>query len=273
MKRPCLLVVDDNAINLALLGYLLESSGFEVCSAENGEQALKMLAQRHDFDAVLCDIQMPVMDGYEFARQVRAQPELTQMPLVAITALAMAGDRGRILAAGFDGYVSKPIEPAEFIANLRTLVPALWSEPPAPSPVPAPAPLPSLPAGLTVLVLDDTASNLQLKRDLLQPLGYRVLTADTAAEALQLARAERPNLIISDVGMPTGSGFDFIAEVKADAALSSIPFIFLSATHWDERARAQGMALGATRYLQRPIDSQTLLDEIRHSLAGNASPA
>lgn len=271
MKRPRLLVVDDNAINLALLGYLLDNSGFEVSAAENGEQALKILTQRRDFDAVLCDIQMPVMDGYEFARQVRAQPGLAQMPLVAITALAMVGDRGRILAAGFDGYVSKPIEPVEFIATLRTLVPSLWSEPPGPSPAPAPAPLPPPPAGLTVLVLDDTASNLQLKRDLLQPLGYRVLTADTAAAALQLARTERPNLIISDVGMPTGSGFDFIAEVKADAALSSIPFIFLSATHWDERDRAKGMAMGAMRYLQRPIDSQTLLDEIRRCLADGAT--
>ena len=119
MKRPCLLVIDDNATNLALLGYLLDRSGCEVCAAENGEQALKILAQRRDFDAVLCDIQLPVMDGYEFARQVRARPGLAQMPLVAITALAMAGDRGRILAAGFDGYVSKPIEPVEFIARAR----------------------------------------------------------------------------------------------------------------------------------------------------------
>jgi len=273
MKRPCLMVIDDNATNLALLGYLLDSSGFEVCTAENGATALKLLAQRRDFDAVLCDIQMPVMDGYEFARQVRAQPGLAGLPLVAITALAMVGDRGRILAAGFDGYVSKPIEPVEFIATLKSLVPSLQAEPPVPSPTLAPAPLPPPPAGVTILVLDDTASNLQLKRDLLQPLGYRVLTADTAAAALQLARTEGPNLIISDVGMPSGSGFDFIAEVKADAALRDIPFIFLSATHWDESDRARGMALGAKRYLQRPIDSQALLDEIRRCLADSPPAA
>ncbi|WP_374565323.1 response regulator [Ideonella sp.] len=273
MSKPCLLVIDDNAINLALIGYLLTSAGWETCPAENGAQALKLLAQRHDFAAILCDIQMPVMDGYEFARQVKAQPAWAAVPLVAVTALAMVGDRDRILAAGFDGYVSKPIEPVEFIAALKNIVPSLETPPPQAAPAPAPAPLPPPPAGQTILVLDDTPSNLQLKRDLLQPLGYRVLTAQTPAVAMALAQAERPHLIISDVGMPTGSGFDFIAEVKADPALRDIPFLFLSATHWDERARARGLALGARRYLRRPIDSQTLLYEIRRCLDDSVSAA
>jgi two-component system, cell cycle response regulator len=272
MKHPALLVIDDNEINLALVSYLLDSAGCKVCAANDGQEALTLLAERRDFDAVLCDIQMPVMDGYEFARRFKAQPELAHIPLVALTALAMVGDRERILACGFDDYLSKPIEPATFIATIRVLVPTLWNDPARPAPAPTPSPLAAETTGKTILALDDTNYNLELKRELLQPLGYRVLTAGTAAEALRLARIHRPDLIISDVGMHEGSGFDFITEVKADPQLRDIPFLFLSATHWDDAQRARGLALGAANYLRRPIDSQLLLSEIRRVLLAGPQP-
>jgi two-component system cell cycle response regulator len=266
MKKPRLLVVDDNAINLALVSYLLASSGCEVCAVENGEQALEKLEQGQEFDLVLCDIQMPVMDGYEVARRIKARPQWAAIPLVAVTALAMVGDRDRVLGAGFDAYVSKPIDPASFIATLATLVPSMQSGPAMPVPAASPSPL-APPPGQTILVLDDTPYNVEMKRNLLAPLGYRVLCADTAAAALVLARSERPDLIISDVGMREGSGFDFIASIKAEPALRDIPFIFLSATHWDDSDRQRGMALGALRYLRRPIETETLLAEIRSALS------
>jgi len=272
MSKPCLLVVDDNAINLALISYLLESSGCEVCAVENGAHALARLEQGRHFDLVLCDIQMPVMDGYELAGHIKARPEWGTIPLVAVTALAMVGDRDRILAAGFDAYVSKPIDPVNFMTTLASLVPALQSGPALPVAAPAPPPL-APPPGQTILVLDDTRYNLEMKRNLLEPLGYRVLSAETAAAALELARAERPDLIISDVGMREGSGFDFIAAVKSEPVLRDIPFLFLSATHWDESSRARGMALGAQRYLRRPLDTETLLAEIRRALASRDTAA
>ena len=117
-----------------------------------------------------------------------------------------------------------------------------------------------------ILALDDTPFNLELKRSLLEPLGYQVLTAETPEEALQLARAHGPDLIISDVGMQQSSGFDFIALVKSDPALRMIPFIFLSATHWDAESCSRSLGLGADRYLSRPIDNEVLLTEIRTCL-------
>jgi two-component system, cell cycle response regulator len=270
VKPARVLVVDDNAMNLALVSYLLSSAGCEVLSADHGERALAVLAGQPRVDAILCDIQMPVMDGHEFARRVRSTPAWRDIPMVAISALAMVGDRDRILASGFDGYLSKPIEPSKFIATLKTLIPSLGADHDLPAPVPAPAPLPPPPIGETVLVLDDTPANLQLKRDLLVPLGYRVVTADNPDDALRLAKSSRPHLIISDVGMQGGNGFDFIAMVKADAELRELPFLFLSATHWDEASRARGLSLGATRYLRRPIESEALLREIRQCLGGAA---
>jgi CheY-like chemotaxis protein len=119
----------------------------------------------------------------------------------------------------------------------------------------------------TILAVDDRAVNLTLKRSLFEPLGYRVITAAAMDQALSLAREAVPDLIISDIEMSAGgNGFDFIEQVKADPKLSSIPFVFLTSTHVNERSRAKGLALGAALFLFRPLDSQTLLAEIENLL-------
>jgi two-component system cell cycle response regulator len=213
------------------------------------------------------------MDGYEFARRVRSSNSWRDIPLIAISALAMVGDRDRILEAGFSAYLSKPIDPQSFIGTLKGMVPGLGGERVMNVREPhAPPPIIRSGTGATILVLDDTATNLQLKRGLLEPLGYRVVTADNPIAAWKLAKSSRPQLIISDVGMQIGSGFDFIASVKADLELRDVPFIFLSATHWDDAARTKGLALGAVRYLRRPIESEDLLHEIRRCLGESLNP-
>jgi two-component system cell cycle response regulator len=117
-----ILVVDDNAANLDLMLYLLRSFG---CDAEGCGDGITGLAaaRRGDFALVVADILMPGIDGYDFARRFKAEPALASTPLVAVTALAMLGDRERIAAAGFDGYIKKPIEPRTFVAQLQAFLP------------------------------------------------------------------------------------------------------------------------------------------------------
>ena len=125
MNHPNILIVEDNQANFAVLDYLLRAHGFHVLAAGNGREALDVLA-RELVDLVLCDMQMPVMDGYEFARCTRANPRYARLPLLAVTASSMAGDRTRVLAAGFDDYFSKPIDPETFVdAMEHHLPPAL----------------------------------------------------------------------------------------------------------------------------------------------------
>lgn len=266
-RRWRLLAIDDNQINLLLISYLIEAQGWNVSTATDGAEGLARM-RASAFDAVLCDIQMPEMDGFEFARQVRQDPALRDSPLVAVTALAMVGDRERILAAGFDGYLAKPIDPARFVAELVAILPSLapGTVPAGDRSVPSADAAPAEPSGPTILVVDDSPFNLELKRGLLEPHGFRVLTAADPDAALPLARAHRPALIVSDVGMQHASGFEFIAAVKADPNLRDIPFIFLSATHWDEASRQRALALGARCYLKRPMDTVLLLREIRRGL-------
>jgi CheY-like chemotaxis protein len=111
------LLIDDTPTNLEMMSYLLSAFGYSVRVARSGAQGLDMAHQASP-DLIICDILMPGIDGYEVARQLSADPVLVAIPLVAVTALAMAEDRARILDSGFDGYISKPIDPETFVSEV-----------------------------------------------------------------------------------------------------------------------------------------------------------
>lgn len=111
-----ILIVEDNPQNLELMRYLLAAFGHEVLAAGDGVEASDLL-QRERPDLILCDIQMPRMDGYELLAWIRARAAFNGIPVVAVTAFAMVGDREKILGAGFDGYLSKPIAPETFVGE------------------------------------------------------------------------------------------------------------------------------------------------------------
>ncbi len=109
-----ILVIEDNERNLYLTTYLLEKHGYEVIPARNGHDGVKLAGQVMPV-IILLDIQLPVMDGYTVAEQLRNNPLLVDVPIVAVTSYAMVGDRERILAAGCQGYIEKPINPSTFV--------------------------------------------------------------------------------------------------------------------------------------------------------------
>ena len=116
-----ILVVDDDARNLRLAVAALEHAGHEVLSAENGAEGINA-ALAHAPDVVLMDVQMPGMDGISALRRLRAEPRTAAIKVVALTALAMKGDRERLINEGFDGYIEKPIRYKEFLASVAALL-------------------------------------------------------------------------------------------------------------------------------------------------------
>lgn len=116
-----ILVIEDNAPNLELMTYLITAFGHMPLTATNGVTGLEV-ARREQPDLIVCDIQLPGMDGYEVARHAKNDPQLETVPLVAVTAYAMVGDREKVLAAGFDGYIAKPIAPSGFVRQLETFL-------------------------------------------------------------------------------------------------------------------------------------------------------
>jgi CheY-like chemotaxis protein len=115
------LVIDDNPVNLKLASEVLLADGHVVIRAEDAEQALQLLAM-HLPDLVLTDIALPKMDGLELTRRLKADPRYRHLPVVAMTASAMKGDEARVLEAGCDAYIAKPIDTRTLSAQLMHLL-------------------------------------------------------------------------------------------------------------------------------------------------------
>ena len=115
-----ILVVEDNADNMELMQYLLKAFGYEPLLATSGAEGIRLARERRP-DLVLMDVQMPEMDGYQATEAIKS--ELDACPVIAVTAFAMVGDRRRIMARGFDGYISKPITPDTFVAEVEAFLP------------------------------------------------------------------------------------------------------------------------------------------------------
>ena len=260
------LVVEDNPTNLQLMLYLLGAFGHEASAAPDGLSGLN-LAQNESFDLILCDVLMPGIDGYEFARRFKTGSG-TKPPLVAVTALAMVGDKEKLIAGGFDGYIPKPINPETFVTEIERFLPSeLHSEkvqPPA-STTDAPA---GRKTGPVILAVDDIQLNLDLVRSSLEPFGYQIHEAHNVAEGIEKALSIKPALILCDMHMPGGDGFELLSAVKNSADLHDVPFFFLSSTAWRTSERIRGMQLGAAKFILRPIDPLALRDEIALATSG-----
>jgi CheY-like chemotaxis protein/signal transduction histidine kinase/HAMP domain-containing protein len=113
------LIVDDDVRNIFSLTSMLEDHGMQVSFAENGKDAVALLRERQDFDLVLMDIMMPEMDGYETTRAIRQVPALKSLPIIALTAKAMKGDREKTIAAGASDYITKPVDTDQLLSLMR----------------------------------------------------------------------------------------------------------------------------------------------------------
>lgn len=113
-----ILLIEDNEQNRYLATFLLEKSGYSVVPASNGATGIE-LGSSFRPKGILLDIQLPGLDGYEVARALRRNPSLNDVPIIAVTSYAMAGDREKAMAAGCDGYIEKPIDPETFVSEIE----------------------------------------------------------------------------------------------------------------------------------------------------------
>ena len=118
MNLDTILIVDDNPVNMKLTRVLLTGEGYDVRTASDASEALTILQDVHP-GLILMDIQLPGIDGLELTRRLKADPATRDIPIVGLTAYAMKGDEERILAAGCDGYIPKPIDTRTLSDNVR----------------------------------------------------------------------------------------------------------------------------------------------------------
>ncbi len=117
-----ILVVEDQEDNRQILRDLLANAGYEMIEAEDGQQALTQAA-KHKPDLILMDIQLPLLDGYEATRRIKADPALNAIPIIVVTSYALSGDEEKAHAAGCDAYVAKPFSPRALLAKIREYLP------------------------------------------------------------------------------------------------------------------------------------------------------
>jgi two-component system cell cycle response regulator len=264
-----ILIIEDNPTNMELMRYLLEAFGHTVLSVHNGEEGIAV-ARRALPDLILCDVHLPKLDGYGVLALLKRTSDhaLRRIPVIAVTALAMVGDRQKLLAAGFDGYLGKPIEPELFVSQVEKYIDKILHSTLSmvePSVAVADSSTARPRRNAHILVVDDLLANREFIRCALEPSGFQVVLASSAREGLARLQEATFDLILCDLRMPGEDGMDFIIQVKAEPALQALPFVFISAA-LGENTIQQCLQLGAVHFIQQPIEAHLLIREIEDCL-------
>ena len=247
-----ILIIEDNATNMELMVYLLRAFGYTPLSAVDGEAGVAAARQELP-DLIICDVHLPKLDGYGVVAALKADDTVRHIPTLAVTALAMVGDRERLLAAGFDGYIGKPIEPDTFVTQIESFLGGEMSTPPKNDIA-------------TILIVDDHVLNREFLMTLLGYGGHRLLEAANGAEGLKMVLAERPDLVISDILMPNMDGYEFVTRMHGNPETADVPVIFYTATYREREAMAVAQSCGVRWVLPKPSDPDVILRTVHEAL-------
>ncbi|MES2319463.1 MAG: EAL domain-containing protein [Pseudomonadota bacterium] len=261
-----ILIIEDNPTNMELMVYLLTAFGYTPLMAIDGVEGVQAARERSP-DLIICDIHLPKLDGYGVVAALKKDAQLRHIPVLAVTALAMVGDRERLLAAGFDGYLGKPIEPDTFVAELEAYLPPAAVVAAAAEPASEPAP-----RRATILIVDDHVLNREFLMTLLGYGGHRLVEAANGIEGLKMVHSERPDLVISDILMPNMDGYEFVTRLHADPETADLPVIFYTANYREREAISMAESCGVRWVLPKPSDPDVILRTV-HEALGMTAPA
>ena len=252
-----ILVVEDSPDIRVLVRILLEAGGHEVTTVSDGRAGVEATRLERP-DLVLMDLSLPVLSGWEATREIKENPDTAAIPVVAVTAHAMHGDRERALAAGCDGFIPKPIDEETFEPLVRSyLRPSQEEAPPADS---SPEPKPTVIDPGRILVVDDHDEVAQLIKNDLESEGHEVVVARNPEEASSVAQDDRLfDLAIVDVMLGAASGYDLAADLVSRSA-EYLPVLLVTAGEID---REKGFAAGADDFIAKPLDPTELVARAR----------
>lgn len=267
-SKGTILIIEDNRLNLDMVKDLLEMAEYQTLEAEEAVTGME-LAKEHQPDLILMDMHLPIMDGYEATRKLKADPKTQAIPVVAFTALAMEDEQKKALAVGSIGIICKPFDAKTFAKTVESFLsgehplPAVALEEPAATPVKA------IMEGKAyyskILIVDDQPQNVQMLTDMLSNMDQQALQAFSGQEALDIIRGERPDLILLDIMMPEMDGFTVLRHLKAEKAFEGIPVIIISALA-DIDSVIKGLDEGAYDYITKPYNIAEVQARIRAAL-------
>jgi CheY-like chemotaxis protein len=244
-----ILVVEDNEQNRILMRQILMYQGYELLEAADGAAGLEM-AREHMPDLILLDLQMPVMGGFAVIRELRNTPELSRLKVIAVTSFAMKGDREKALEAGFDEYVTKPINTRKFVEIVKNFLPdeiATLKKP-------------------IILCVDDEPANLKLLENILVPRGYEVISVASGQDALLKIKKLTIDLVLLDLMMPGMDGLQVSRKIKENKKYKDIPIIMLTAYSGVE-SYIESLSDEVFAYLHKPFEMEELARLVKTALA------
>ncbi|MBF0381375.1 MAG: response regulator [Magnetococcales bacterium] len=270
-----LLLAEDNEINQQVATELLEQAQIQVILANNGEEAVD-LAAKTKFDGILMDMQMPVMGGLEATIKIRQIKGLEEIPIIAMTANAMAGDREKCLASGMNDHVAKPVVPDNLYSTLNKWLYGKIDQSKA-----------SLTGAVdikgkakisdgnvvsekshnkTVLIVDDVPKNISVLKDILNNT-YRVQIATNGNLALRIASSSPPpDIIVMDTMMPILDGYETAIQLKQDDSTKDIPIIFIHDDASTPSPRPDWSISNGDDHMARPVNAESLLNKLKSCL-------
>lgn len=252
-----ILLVEDNPITRKLVRFTLENRGYGVSEAIDGKSALAAVSERVP-DLILQDLVLPDFDGFELARQLRAQLAGRPVPILAFSGFVSKLEEARISAVGFDDLIVKPIEPSRLIQTVQAHMP----EPSEPQP-------PQFGKGRRILVADDDPLQAKLAAFRLTRLGFDVTWVADGAEALESVRERPPELILTDIMMPRVDGFRLCLEIRKDPRLRNLPVVLMTSSYIEDADSQLARQAGATSFVLRTPGLHEVIEAVRSALVSD----
>lgn len=257
MEEITVLVIEDNELNLKLVRSLLTLGQYQILEAANAEKGIELAREYHP-DLILMDVQLPGMDGLTATRIIKKDPDLKEIPVMALTSYAMSGDEGKAIEAGCDGYMTKPIDTRSFLDTISRFIrhnegvkPRIHRIPPHKS---------------KLLIVDDEPLNIKQLTAYLPDDKYEIIEAYGGEEALKKVATEYPDLIMMDIMMPEINGYEVTKILKNNPVTWSIPIILITSLDSQE-SKPKGLdEVGADELLNRPVNETELLARINSML-------
>lgn len=234
-KGTGILIVDDNVVVLQALGKALVSFHQPILTATNGLEALEKIKQQKPA-LIITDYNMPEMDGYAFIQTLKSREDTRNIPIIMLTGREDEDAEVRVLAAGADDYLTKPVNPKKLLARVTRFVSRQQ----------------------IIVVAEDNRFTRDLMVKIFRHEPYQVLAAENGKAALDLVLAHRPDLVITDYMMPEMDGLALISEMKSRTETREIPVIVLTAKE-DVESEVKALEAGAEDYITKPVQAQRLL--------------
>jgi chemotaxis family two-component system sensor histidine kinase/response regulator PixL len=260
-----IMIVDDSTALRRTMALTLEKEGYRVVQKKDGKEALNGFKQHPEIDLIICDVEMPVMNGFEFLGMRRRDSALAQVPTFMLTSRSGAKHRNLAQQLGADGYFTKPYVEQDFIQAVKKILEGKkQSDHKTQTAIAIKT--------KTILIVDDSSA---LRRTLalsLEQKGYRVLQSRDGAEGLNQLRSNlQTDLVICDIEMPNVNGFEFLTLRRQDPPLSQIPVVMLT-SRGTEKHRNLAASLGATGFFTKPYIEDKFIAEIEQYLRPYSNP-